>query len=101
LGCSALHDLVAGAASRCGQSSFDVTDLASARDFGRSDLCLLEAAGLRLGDLRPDGTLEVMGKGAKERIVPVGGTARTAIVRYMGQRGAGAPDEPLFLGPRC
>ena len=27
-------------------------------------------------------------------------TARTAIVRYMGQRGAGAPDEPLFLGRR-
>ncbi len=52
------------------------------------------------GDLRPDGTLKVMGKGAKERIVPVGGTARTAIVRYMGQRGAGAPDEPLFLGRR-
>lgn len=50
-----------------------------------------EAAGLRLGDLRPDGTLKVMGKGAKERIVPVGGTARTAIVRYMGQRCAGAP----------
>jgi integrase len=59
-----------------------------------------EAAGLRLGDLRPDGTLKVLGKGAKERIVPVGGTARTAIVRYMGQRGAGAPDEPLFLGRR-
>ena len=32
--------------------------------------------------------------------MPVGGTARTAIVRYMGQRGAGAPDEPLFLGRR-
>jgi site-specific recombinase XerC len=58
------------------------------------------AAGLRLGDLRPDRTLKVMGKGAKERIVPVVGTARTAIVRYMGQRGAGAPDEPLFLGRR-
>jgi integrase len=58
------------------------------------------AAGLRLGDLRPDRTLKVMGKGAKERIMPVGGTARTAIVRYMGQRGAGRPDEPLFLGRR-
>ena len=74
---------------------------------GRSSCLLLdcglrvsEAAGLRLGDLRPDGTLKVLGKGAKERIVPVGGTARTAIVRYMGQRGAGAPDEPLFLGRR-
>jgi integrase/recombinase XerC len=59
-----------------------------------------EAAGLRLCDLRPDGTLKVRGKGAKERIVPVGGTARTAIVRYVGQRSPGGPDEPLFLGRR-
>jgi site-specific recombinase XerD len=46
-----------------------------------------EAGGLRLGDLRADGTLKVRGKGSKERIVPVGGTARQAIVRYLGQRG--------------
>jgi site-specific recombinase XerD len=59
-----------------------------------------EAAGLRLGDLRADGTLKVRGKGAKERIVPVGSTARAAIVRYMGQRGVGRPDEALFLGRR-
>ena len=59
-----------------------------------------EAAGLRLGDLRPDGTLKVMGKGAKERIVPIGTTARGAIVRYLGQRGPGTPDAPLFLGRR-
>lgn len=59
-----------------------------------------EAGGLRLGDLRADGTLKVRGKGSKERIVPVGGTARAAIVRYLGQRGGGAPDAPLFLGRR-
>lgn len=59
-----------------------------------------EAGGLRLGDLRADGTLKVRGKGSKERIVPAGGTARAAIVRYLGQRGAGAPDAPLFLGRR-
>lgn len=59
-----------------------------------------EAAGVRLGDLRADGTLKVRGKGAKERIVPVGGTARGAIVRYLAQRGEGAADEPLFLGRR-
>ena len=61
-----------------------------------------EAAGLRLGDLRPDGTLKVMGKGAKERIVPVGGTARAAIVRCATSASAapGALDEPLFLGRR-
>jgi len=59
-----------------------------------------EAAGVRLGDLRPDGSVKVMGKGAKERIVPIGSTARGAIVRYLGQRGPGAPDAPLFLGRR-
>ena len=50
-----------------------------------------EAAGIRLGDLRPDGSVKVMGKGAKERIVPIGSTARTAIVRYLGERGPGVP----------
>jgi site-specific recombinase XerD len=59
-----------------------------------------EAAGLRLGDMRADGTLKVRGKGAKERIVPVGRTARAAIVRYLGKRGAGRLDEALFLGRR-
>ena len=59
-----------------------------------------EAAALRLGDLRADGTLKVQGKGAKERIVPVGSTARQAIVRYLGGRGAGSADDALFLGRR-
>jgi integrase len=59
-----------------------------------------EAAGIRLGDLRPDGSVKVMGKGAKERIVPIGSTARGAIVRYIAQRGPGATDAPLFLGRR-
>jgi site-specific recombinase XerC len=35
-------------------------------------LRLSELASLRVGDVRPDGTLHVMGKGAKERIVPIG-----------------------------
>ena len=80
--------------------------LASVRD--RAILLLLldtglrvfEAAGIRLGDLRPDGSVKVMGMGAKEQIVPIGSTARGAIVRYLGQRGPGAPDAPLFLGRR-
>ncbi len=80
--------------------------LASVRD--RAILLLLldtglrvsEAAGIRLGDLRPDGSVKVLGKGAKERIVPIGSTARTAIVRYLGQRGPGSADAPLFLGRR-
>ncbi len=59
-----------------------------------------EAAALRLGDLRADGTFNVQGKGAKERIVPVGSTARQAIVRYLGRRGSGRSDDALFLGRR-
>jgi site-specific recombinase XerC len=35
-----------------------------------------EVAGLRLGDLRPDGTVKVNGKGSIERITPVGPTTR-------------------------
>ena len=38
-----------------------------------------EAAGIRLGDLRPDGSVKVMGKGAKERIVPIWTTAHGRI----------------------
>jgi site-specific recombinase XerD len=57
-------------------------------------LRLSEVAGLRRGDLRPDGTVKVLGKGARERIVPVGHVARQALVRHLRQErpaGAGAP----------
>jgi site-specific recombinase XerD len=42
-----------------------------------------ELAGLRMGNLRPDGSVKVMGKGARERIVPVGNAARQALLRYL------------------
>lgn len=41
-------------------------------------LRLSELVSLRVGGVRPDGTLHVMGKGTKERIVPLGSTARRA-----------------------
>jgi integrase/recombinase XerD len=56
-----------------------------------------EAAGIRFRDLRPDGAIKVMGKGAKERLVPVGTSSRRAIGRYLAERGRGQPDEPVFL----
>jgi Phage integrase family len=37
-----------------------------------------------------------MGKGAKERIVPIGASARRALVRYLATRAAVAPGDPLF-----
>jgi integrase/recombinase XerC len=60
-----------------------------------------EVAGLRLGDLRPDGTVKVNGKGSIERITPVGSTARQAIVRYLGQRGPGRPDDAFGSAGRA
>jgi len=41
-------------------------------------LRLSEVAGLRRCDLRPDGSVKVLGKGSRERVVPVGNTARQA-----------------------
>ena len=64
-------------------------------------LRLAELLQLRVGDLRPDGTVRVMGKGSKERIVPVGATARRAVVRYVAGRGAAArPGDALIVGAR-
>jgi len=59
-------------------------------------LRLSELASLRVGDVRPDGTLHVMGKGAKERIVPIGASARRALVRYLAtrQHGRSGPGRP-------
>ena len=59
-------------------------------------LRLSELAGLRPSDLRPDGSLKVMGKGARERIVPVGGVARQALVRYLRQANVADPGAAIF-----
>ena len=70
-----------------------------------------ELCGLSLGDLDPVGAVvRVFGKGAKERIVPVGGHALTAVAEWTGPRGRPrlAPDrwarrgdaEALFLNQR-
>jgi integrase/recombinase XerC len=73
---------------------------------------LFYAAGLRLSELHdldlPRGTgafpdeLRVVGKGRKERIVPVGSKARAALDQWLGERAAiAAIDEPaLFTGSR-
>jgi Phage integrase family len=53
-----------------------------------------------LGNWLAAGTLKVRGKGSRERMVPVGSTARQAIVSYLGQRGPGQPEDALFLGRR-
>lgn len=60
-----------------------------------------ELTGLDVGSLDlAEGLVRVVGKGRKERIVPVGAKAREALAAYLEARGAPAPDQPLFLNHR-
>jgi integrase/recombinase XerD len=83
---------------------------------GERDRALLEllyACGLRVSELvglrgsqlnLEAGFVTVLGKGGKERVVPLGRPARTAIEAYLaGERGRllrGRPSPYVFLGPR-
>ncbi|MBW6396429.1 tyrosine recombinase XerC [Roseomonas sp. HJA6] len=84
-------------------------DMQAARDTAL--FALLYGAGLRIAealslDLRDaplpgrDTALRIIGKGSKERLVPVLPVVREAIATYLRQRGAGDPGDPLFLGAR-
>jgi site-specific recombinase XerD len=68
--------------------------------FFDTGLRLSELAGLRPCDLRPDGSAKVMGKGARERVVPVGSAARQALLRYLRQEGGSDPNQPIFRSRR-
>ena len=64
--------------------------------FYSSGLRLAELAALEVGDIDPDNeSVRVLGKGSKERIVPVGQPALEAIHHY--RQRAGVPSGPLFL----
>jgi integrase/recombinase XerC len=60
-----------------------------------------ELTGLNIGELDlSGGMVRVMGKGGKERIVPVGSRAITAVHEYLAGRGELAGSGPLFLNTR-
>ena len=60
-----------------------------------------ELTGLAIGDLDlSGGMVRVLGKGGKERIVPVGSRALEAIRMYLAERGELAGSGPLFLNTR-
>ncbi len=66
-------------------------------------LRIAEALALNVRDApRPgdDGPLRVVGKGSKERIVPVLPVVRQAIAAWLRLHPAAQPEEPLFLGAR-
>ena len=73
-----------------------VRDAAILELFYSSGLRLAELAALDVRDLDPIGeTVRVMGKGSRERIVPVGGLALEALSHYRHQ--ANIQSGPLFL----
>ncbi|MDE2150448.1 MAG: tyrosine-type recombinase/integrase, partial [Gammaproteobacteria bacterium] len=59
-----------------------------------AELAQLDAASAR--QALSDGELRVLGKGGKQRIVPVGAKARAALAAWLAQRGGG--EGPLFPG---
>jgi integrase/recombinase XerC len=60
-----------------------------------------ELTGLNVGQVDLiGGTVKVLGKGGKERIVPVGNHARSAIAAYLDARNRPSHDAPLLLNAR-
>ena len=61
---------------------------------------LSEAAGLRVKDVDlVEGRCRVMGKGSRERLVPIGRKTRQALRRTLARRGTVNADDALFVGP--
>jgi len=60
-----------------------------------------ELTGLNVGGIDLDGnTVRVLGKGGKERIVPLGSDAASALADYLSARNNPPPEAPLFLNAR-
>jgi integrase/recombinase XerC len=73
-----------------------IRDRALLELFYSSGLRLAEVASLRWGDLDlADGSVRVLGKGAKTRIVPVGSIAITALTELAAEQG-NAGEQPVF-----
>ena len=85
-----------------GDTRADVRDRAIMELLYSSGLRLAELVGLNLGDIASDATVRVTGKGSKERIVPVGSFALTAVAEWQRRRAnlANPEEQALFVGPR-
>lgn len=96
------HDLAAALDRVTGPDPVAVRDRALLEVIYGSGLRLGEAVGLNRGDVNPAGDLlRVRGKGRRERLVPMVGSAVAALERYLALRsGPSRPDDPLFTGIR-
>ena len=80
------------------RTDLDRRDRAILELFYSSGLRLAELSGLDLGDLDlGDAMVRVMGKGAKTRIVPIGGYAREAVLAWLNVRPACARESEKAL----
>lgn len=80
-----------------GEKHFAVRDAALAELLYSSGLRRSEVSGLNVGDLDfMSGFVRVMGKGSRQRLVPVTDKALEAVRAYLAGRNP-APSEPLFL----
>lgn len=75
----------------------------------RAILETLYSSGIRVGELTgldvggvdlAEGLVRVLGKGGKERVVPLGSHARTALARYLTARNQPPAEAPLLLNAR-
>jgi integrase/recombinase XerC len=94
-------DEMAQLLARKPDGALEVRDLALMELFYSSGLRLSELTGLTLRNLDlASAQVRVMGKGSKERIVPVGTPARKALKRWLSERPglAAAGEEAVFVG---
>jgi len=94
-------DQMAQLLARKPNGTLEVRDLALMELFYSSGLRLSELTGLTLRNLDlTSAQVRVMGKGSKERIVPVGSAARKALTRWLTARTglAAAGEEAVFVG---
>jgi integrase/recombinase XerC len=84
-----------------GRTLLGLRDRAIVELFYSCGLRISELTGLNVGslDLR-ENLVRALGKGRKERIVPVGRKARVALIDYLEARSMPADEEPLFLNAR-
>jgi integrase/recombinase XerC len=93
--------LVEGPAHAGEEQPYRLRDIAILELLYSSGVRVSELAGLVVGDLdRVGGMVRVLGKGGKERIVPVGTHALAILEAYLAERGNPAEEAPLFLNSR-